>query len=240
MKLAEILKILDTISPLALAESWDNVGLQIGDLNSEIKNIVVSLECDSFVLDSIEDGTLVISHHPLIFKPLKSINYANFPANIVQKAIKRDISIVAMHTNFDKTHLNSAFAKRLGFDSTVQDGFLCKEEVDVKFDDLVSQIKKTLKLDTINFIAPKTNDIKTVAFCCGSGGDLIDKINADVFITGDIKYHQAMLATELGLGVIDATHFASENHFAPLMQELLWQNGLDSKMLNSKNPFTEN
>lgn len=237
MKLAEILNKLNEISPFALAESWDNAGLQVGDFEQEITNIVLSLECDSSVIDSAQNGSLIIAHHPLIFKPLKSINIANYPANIVQKAIKKDIAIVAMHTNFDTTHLNMAFAKMLGFDNIAQDGIICKSSFNGIFNELAQKVKTVLGLEYVNCVLPKKDTIKTVAFCCGSGGELIDKIDADVYITGDIKYHQAMLATELGIGIIDATHFASENHFAVLLHQLLQNQGIKAEIKTTQNPF---
>ncbi|MEY4504377.1 MAG: hypothetical protein RL154_671 [Pseudomonadota bacterium] len=237
MKLAQILDKLNEISPFALSESWDSSGLQIGDLDSEIDTVFLSLECDSGVIKECPSGSLIIAHHPLIFKPLKNLNFSLYPQSAIKEIIKKDISVIAMHTNFDTTHLNIAFANSLGLSGGEACGYVYKVAVDLDFNDLLLSVKEKLELNSLSYVKPCKDKIKSIAIICGSGGDLIDKIDADVFITGDIKYHQAISANERGLGVIDASHYASENHFAPLMQELLKNSGIDAKIIKSQNPL---
>jgi dinuclear metal center YbgI/SA1388 family protein len=239
VKLAEILAKLNEISPFALSASWDNSGLQAGDLNAEIREIVLALECSSDAIAMTDNGALIITHHPLIFKPLLNLDFSRPIPALIGQIIKKDISVISMHTNFDVTHLNAAFAKLLGFDSVNCDGFICKAEFNGNFKELAKIICDNLGLSSVSVVEPRNDNVKSVAFCCGSGGDLIDKIDADVFITGDVKYHQALSAKERGLGVIDATHFASEKHFAPTLAGLIKDFGLPVKILEQSSPFKE-
>lgn len=83
MKLGDIYKILDTISPFELQESWDNSGLQIGSFDDNIKSIVVSMDVDFDLLNSLKEKSLLITHHPLLFKSIKEINFAKYPSNLI-------------------------------------------------------------------------------------------------------------------------------------------------------------
>ena len=123
MKLSEIYSFLNELSPFELAEPWDNSGLMIGDKDGDIEKIYLSLEPTFDVLDSIEPNSLLITHHPLIFSPLKKVDFSSSIGRIIRLAIQKNISVVAMHTNYDKTHLNVYFAtKVMGFENIVKDG----------------------------------------------------------------------------------------------------------------------
>ncbi len=115
MQTKKIYEILDTVSPFELQERWDNSGLIVGDMNREVNNIVVSLDIDEDVLMDVEEGTLFITHHPLIFSGLKRLDFSLYPSNLLEIMIRKRLSLIAMHTNFDKTHLNRfVFEKVLG------------------------------------------------------------------------------------------------------------------------------
>ncbi|MBR2148972.1 MAG: Nif3-like dinuclear metal center hexameric protein, partial [Campylobacter sp.] len=106
MKISEIYAMLDSIAPFDLQESWDNSGLIIGSMNDEFDSITLSLDLDSSLIAQAKPRTLFITHHPLIFKGLKSINSSKYPANLIKDMIKKDISLISMHTNYDKMVLN--------------------------------------------------------------------------------------------------------------------------------------
>ena len=118
MKIHEITDFLEEIAPLHYQESYDNSGLLVGDFNSEIKGALISLDCTESVIDeAISLGTkLVISHHPIIFSPLKKINGKNYVERVILKAIKNDIAIYAIHTNLDNIYdgVNSKIVEKLG------------------------------------------------------------------------------------------------------------------------------
>ena len=118
MKIHEITDFLEEIAPLHYQESYDNSGLLVGDFNSEVKGALISLDCTESIIDeAISLGIkLVISHHPIIFSPLKKINGKNYVERVILKAIKNDIAIYAIHTNLDNIYdgVNSKIAEKLG------------------------------------------------------------------------------------------------------------------------------
>ena len=238
MKIFEIYKILDEISPFELQESWDNSGIQVGSQNQKVKKIVLSIDVDEELIDSLEQDTLLITHHPIIFSGLKQMDFDKYPANLLQKMIKNNISNIAMHTNFDKTHLNEYVAKEiLGYKIIKQDGFGIYLEINEDFDKFVQKIKEKFLLKNTKYVKC-SNFVKTAALTTGSGCSLIPEINADCFLTGDIKYHDAMEAKSINLSLIDIGHFESECFFSEILEKNLKILGLEAIIASSKNPFT--
>ena len=122
-KVADIVGIINKIAPPELAESWDNPGLQIGDPAAEVTRVMVALDPTPDVIDSAIAAScqLLVTHHPLIFKPLKSISAANPLGSSIQKAIKGGVSIVTLHTNYDIANggLNDVLASKIGLSDYV-------------------------------------------------------------------------------------------------------------------------
>jgi len=122
-KTADIVGIINKIAPAALAEAWDNSGLQIGDPAAEVTRVMVALDPTPDVIDSAIAAScqLLVTHHPLIFKPLKTISTATPHGALIQKAIKGGLSIVSMHTNYDIAGggLNDLLASKIGISSCV-------------------------------------------------------------------------------------------------------------------------
>jgi len=238
MQLKQIYNYLDELSPFDLQESWDNSGLLVGDLNDEIQQIYLSLDVDSDFLDEVANNSLIITHHPLIFKGLKKLEYSHYPSHLIKEMIKKDISLIAMHTNFDKTHLNRYVAREVfGFSDIQSDGYICYSDVDCSFDALVTKTKEILHVDFLKIVECKKH-IKRCAITTGSGGDLIGGVDADCYLSGDFKYHQALEAKENSLSLIDIGHYESERYFAAALEPHLKNLPLKVIMSNSKNPFT--
>ena len=237
MQLKKIYKILDELSPFELQASWDNSGLQIGEMDDKIKQVYLSLDVDSFLLEEVKENSLIITHHPLIFKGIKRLDSSVYPAKLIKKMIKKDISLIAMHTNFDITHLNKYVAKEvLGYEDITCDGHVCYFDVDCTFDDLALHVKKSLGLKILRSVGAKKH-IKRCALTTGSGGDLIGEVDADCFLSGDFKYHQALEAKENDLALLDIGHFESESHFPACLSKNLIKFPLKAIITNSKNPF---
>ena len=237
MKLAQIYKELDKISPFNLQESWDNSGVIVGDLEQEITDIVLSIDVDEELIELLDENTLLITHHPLIFKGLKQLDFKQYPSNLISKLIQKNISNIAMHTNFDITHLNDYVVTQiLGYEIVQKDGFIAYIDLDEKFDDFVKNVKEKLCLEYTKYVKT-TQDIKRVAVTTGSGASLISNIKADCFLTGDIKYHDAMEAKSLNLSLIDIGHYESEHFFAQILEKHLKNLGLKVIITSSKNPF---
>jgi len=237
MKLQEVYNFLDKISPFELQEKWDNSGLIVGDMTREVSEVVVSLDIDDEMIASIKEGTLFIVHHPLIFGNLTQLDFEKYPSNLIEKMILKKQSLIAMHTNFDQTHLNKyVFEKILGFKVDEQNAFLCTTKGEWKYKALLSLIKEKLNLPTLKVIGKK-EVINSIALTTGAGASLMDEVKADCFLTGDIKYHDAMKAMSENLMMVDIGHYESERFFAEIMLGEL--KGLDilAIIANSKNPF---
>lgn len=237
MKLGEIYAFLDNLSPFELQEKWDNSGLLVGTKDDDIQSICLSLDIDSYLLDSLKPNTLIITHHPLIFKGLKTFNPSTYPASLLQKMVQKNISLISMHTNFDKTHLNQYVAKEvLGLEILTQEDYFCYMRVEKSFDEFALHVKSCFGINSLKTV--KANDfIKTAALTTGSGGDLIEFVKADCFLSGDIKYHQALMAKENSLSIFDIGHYESERYFGEALASHLKNLPLKVIMSNSKNPF---
>ncbi len=238
MKLRRYLEILDEISPFELQESWDNSGLIVGEEEAEIKKVYLSLDIEESMFEEIYEESLLIVHHPPIFKGLMKIDFSKYPANIVKNAIKKDISIIAMHTNYDKTHLNRYVLQSvLGYDISESEDFLAYFDVEKEFETFAKEIASKLGMNDIRTVNGRKY-IKRAAICTGSGASLLYDLKADALLTGDIKYHDALAAKEQKISLIDIGHFESERYFARSLQKELQNKGLNGIIANSKNPFS--
>jgi dinuclear metal center YbgI/SA1388 family protein len=331
-KIADIVGIINKIAPPALAEAWDNPGLQIGDPSAEASRIMVALDPTPAVIDSAIAAScqLLVTHHPLIFKPLKSISAATPQGALLHKAIRGGLSVVSLHTNYDIASggLNDLLADKIGLENgvplkTTVTGELIKCSVFVPADHLervrsallqfsaplgkyrdctfavggtgtftplagadpfvgtvgkltqvheerlelllerpclsrmmkallavhpyeepafdlypllnegerlglgrvgrlaeplslaeyAAQLKKDLVAPSLRYVGDPAARISKVALCSGSGASLLRdavRSGADVLVTGDVKYHEARDAEDLGIALIDAGHFPTE------------------------------
>ncbi|MCZ6161074.1 Nif3-like dinuclear metal center hexameric protein [Campylobacter ureolyticus] len=237
MKIAEIYKILDEIAPFEAQESWDNSGLLLGNMDDEFDKIYASIDLDSNLIQKIEKNSLIITHHPLIFKSLKSLNPSVYPSNLIYEIIKKDIKLISMHTNFDKFVLNKFVASEiLGYEITEIRDFLVFFEVNKSFDEFAKEIKQKLKISNLRVV--KAGEfIKTATLCTGSGADLLGSFKSDCFLTGDIKYHSALESLENKISLIDINHFESEAYFGQSLAKNLQKYNLNIIITNSINPF---
>lgn len=237
MKIAEIYQILDEVAPFEAQESWDNSGLLLGKMDDEFDKIYASIDLDSNLIQKIEKNSLIITHHPLIFKGLKSLNPSIYPSNLIYEIIKKDIKLISMHTNFDKFVLNKFVASEiLGYEITEIRDFLAFFEVNKSFDEFAKEIKQKLKIS--NLRAVKAGEfIKTATLCTGSGADLLGSFKSDCFLTGDLKYHNALESLENKISLIDINHFESEAYFGQSLAKNLQKYNLNIIITNSINPF---
>jgi dinuclear metal center YbgI/SA1388 family protein len=241
MIIKDIYDYLDSLSPFDTQEKWDNSGLLVGNMQNNIENIYLSLDLDMQTLQTIKPNSLVIVHHPIMFSTLKKINFDSFDSKIIQYLIKYDINLIAMHTNFDKSHLNSYVGKEiLGFDFVSKDDFIVEAQVDMSFDKLCKVIKSKLNIKHLRIVKTK-KQIKSIALTTGAGASLLQKIEADCFLTGDIKYHEAMEAKARDIALVDIGHWESERYFVEILDKILKKylksNNKKAIILTSKNPF---
>lgn len=241
MKIKELYAFLNELSPFELQEKWDNSGLLVGNLNDEIQKVYISLDLDEELLQSVEENSLIITHHPLLFSPLKRVNYDSFATKSLRTLIQKNIALISMHTNFDKTHLNGYVAKEiLGLEPLSNDEYICYANVESSFESFLENISSKLDLEYKKYVKCHES-IKRVALVTGAGMSMLDEVKADCFLTGDIKYHDAIEAKSRGISLIDIGHYESEKYFSPLLlgicNNYLKKNKIQAIMSNSKNPF---
>ncbi|WP_201351814.1 Nif3-like dinuclear metal center hexameric protein [Hydrogenimonas urashimensis] len=238
MTIAEIYERLDELSPFELQESWDNSGLLLGERGQEAARIVLSVDIDEGMIEEAEENTLFILHHPLIFSGLKRLLWNEYPANLLRKMVRKNHAMIAMHTNFDQTHLNRyVFEEVLGFDVAYCEGFVCVTEGEWRSDALLKRIKERLGLGQMRIVGNKKS-VRRVAMTTGAGAGLMDTLDADLFLTGDIKFHDAMKALSKGLMMADIGHFESEKYFAEALAPYLKNLPIPVIIAQSINPFT--
>jgi dinuclear metal center YbgI/SA1388 family protein len=241
MKIRDIYNILEQISPFELQEKWDNSGLLVGSMDSEVDRFYVCLDIEEQMLLDIEPNSLVITHHPLIFSPLKRINFDSFATKMLKILIEKNIALISMHTNFDKTHLNRYVAQDiLSFEIKNSEDFICYADIDMSFEELCKHLKSRLNISDLK-VVEVADRVQKVAITTGSGMSLIDSVEADCFLTGDIKYHDAMEAKARGISLIDIGHYESEIFFEELLksllQDYLQKNQLKDIISKLNNPF---
>lgn len=241
MKIKDIYNYLNDLSPFELQEKWDNSGLIVGNMEDQFENIYIGLDLDLDMIEKIEPNSVIITHHPLIFRPIKKVNNDRYATKLLKILIKKDIRLITMHTNMDKTHLNSYVGNNiLGLNFEKSDDFIVTTKIDMSFEQLQEHIKKKLGLKILK-VTTSTKKIKTVSLTTGSGMSLLPYITTDCFLTGDIKYHDAMEAKALDISLIDIGHFESEIHFCTLLESLiqnyLKKNNKTAIIIASQNPF---
>ena len=247
MKLRDIIGELKTMYNPKMAEDWDNVGLLIGDEDKEIKKILFCLDVtENAVEKALKSGVnLIISHHPVIFSGMKRINNETLHARKVLRLIENKIAVYSIHTNadFSVNGLNDFVMEKLDLDgetkilnevsfedyNEIKD---CLEQhhggtVRIKIlnegitlENLVKKIKYQLGLPYVRYVGDKDRIVYRVGLVTGGGSSFISqaKGNADVFLTGDLRYHEALDVVEEGGLLVDIGHLESEYLFSDLME----------------------
>jgi len=232
LALADILRVLDKMAPPHLAEEWDNSGLQVGDPGREVGSVWVALDPSPDVVSAAcrNEVGLLVTHHPLIFRPLRQIDTRTPLGAVIEKALRHRLAVYAMHTNLDAAAagLNDMLAERIGVrrrkplvgreDTKTKPGpGIGRSGVlpaPIRLGELAVEIKRRLGLETVRIAGDASRFVKRVALSTGSGGSLLSQFlssTADVFITGDLRYHDARDIEAAQRSAIDIGHFHSEH-----------------------------
>ncbi len=229
MRIYEIEAYFDALYPLERRCQWDNDGLLVcPDRRKEVKKVLTCLDVTFSAIEKAraEGCELIVSHHPMLFSPIDRINEDSVVGQKILLLLEAGISLISLHTRFDAAvgGLNDSFAQSLGL-LTERVGALLEDEpfiggigvLPAKYTpaELARHVSRVLSCPVKMYSAEL--DIEKVGYCCGSGKDLVKPcltFGADAFIGGDIPYHTAQDAVELGMTVIDCGHFASEKSAA--------------------------
>ncbi|MBW1637215.1 MAG: Nif3-like dinuclear metal center hexameric protein [Deltaproteobacteria bacterium] len=237
-----IISFLNKEAPFSLAESWDNVGLLIGNPEQEITSILIGLDPTNSLIDEalVLGANTVITHHPVIFRPIPAINTANPEGKLLEKALVNKIAIIACHTNLDSAAdgVSDILGSLLGLTGltpllpankekpaeTTGLGRIGSFSTPVATGDFIQQVMEALNLRSLQVAGKIPEMITTVAVCGGSGSDLATEAfarKADIYLSAEIKHDTAIWAGENNFCVIDATHFATEQPSVGLLAEKL-------------------
>jgi len=219
---------LETIAPIRLAEAWDNSGLQVGSQSQKIRKVFISLDptLRALISASEADAQLLLTHHPLIFRPLSRLDVNSFPGDVIAEAVRRGLSIVAAHTNLDAARggINDILADLMGLrnveilrtiDETDRSGlgrigYLPKS---AELSAVAKDVKEIFGTQNIKVVGQRDALIRCLAVVGGSGGSLLSlacEKGADLLVTGDVGHHVALEAESLGIALLDVGHFHLE------------------------------
>lgn len=257
MRCEEIIEKLEQIAPVKYAEGWDNVGFLAGRREKKIKTVFIALDATEEIIDeAIEVGAdMILTHHPLIFKPVTRVNGDDFIGRRLVRLLQNDICYYAMHTNFDVVAMAQAAADELGLtdtkvlsvtfdDGNKKEGIgrYGKGERIMSLAEWAAYVKEVFRLKYVNVYGDLEMPVGTVAVCPGSGKSVVkDAVaaGADVFITGDVDHHMGIDLAAQGVGVIDAGHYGLEKIFVPYMKDFLKKEipSIQIHMAEEKAPF---
>ena len=229
VKCRDVMDVMERIAPKRLAEDWDNPGLLVGSPDDEVRRILVCLDVREETAEraETEDFQMIVAHHPVIFKGLKKLRTDLPDGRLLGMLLRARVAVFAAHTNLDSAEggVNDVLAARIGLDpatvaplgnaDSLSDslGRVGKLPKPMKAKAFAEQVKKGLGAANIRFVSGGDHTVKKVGLCSGSGAEFIERaafMGCDAYVTGDVRYHDAQRAAALGIHVIDAGHFATE------------------------------
>lgn len=203
------------IAPYELADEWDNIGLLAGSDTAAVSRVLLALDITPAVIREAKElgAQLIISHHPVIFDPLKSLEPGTAPYLLA----RHDIAALCLHTNLDRARqgVNTALGEALGLKNAVlyPDDYLLIGETEraMTADDFAAYVKEKLSAPSVRYTG---GSVTRVAVSSGGGGDgvmLSGQYGFDAFVTGELKHHQYLYAADHGIAAFDAGHYCTEN-----------------------------
>lgn len=231
--LKQVVNTMQQFADLSLAASWDNVGLLVEPTETKlISHILLTNDLTESVMQEALDlkTDMIITYHPLIFAPMKSVTTRSWKEKIVAKCLENKIAVYCPHTSFDSIRggvndwLASAFENVLessapiqpnAKDSNVGYGRMCILKNEISIEEAVQLVKKCTGLKYVRLARSYLTDglIKTVAICAGSGGSVLKGTSANLYLTGEMLHHDVLDATHQGINVILTNHSDSERGF---------------------------
>ena len=239
MKIFEVVNALEKFAPLPLQEDYDNAGLQVGLTETEVSGALLCLDVtEDIVEEAMRQGcNLIVSHHPLIFRPLRCISDRNMVQRCVTKAILHGIAIVSMHTNMDNAQggVNAKIAEKMGLrhvtalapkqvgEVTGASGVVGELTTPMSSLDFISMVKERFGVECVQANQILQRKITKVAICGGAGSFLLgDAVaaGADAFVTGEMHYHE-FFDHEQVIQICVIGHYQSEQFTNELFQSII-------------------
>lgn len=226
-QLEEIIAVLEQLAPLSLAEEWDNVGLLVGDRDASVERIMTCLTVTPTTVDEAcrKGANLIVAHHPLPFRPLKTVTSDATAGSLLLKLIEHRVAVYSAHTAFDSAQagINQHLALGLNLqeiaplipsdDEEVGTGRCGLADEPQTLRELAERTKAFLGIDQVRLVGDDGQSCDRVAIACGSGGSFLEVARASqchALVTGEASFHTCLEAEATGVGLVLAGHFASE------------------------------
>lgn len=253
MKAKQVFDALEQYAPLPLQDSYDNAGLQIGlTAEQEVAGALLCLDVTEAVIDEAErmGCNLIVAHHPLLFRGLKSITGQSYVERCVIKAIQKGIGIYAAHTNLDNAEggVNYRIAETLGLtdltfleakpgDVAAGSGVVGMLSAEVDERAFLERVKALFGIQCIRHNQLSGRKIRRVALCGGAGGFLLSRAieqGADAFLTGEMRYHD-YFGHEGELLIAEMGHYESEQYTIDLFADVLGRQFPELRIVKTRN-----
>jgi dinuclear metal center YbgI/SA1388 family protein len=239
INVSTIAAFLEDFAPRRLAAEWDNVGLLVGDARWTVERVMTCLTVTpvSAAEAVAEKAQLIVSHHPVLFQPVRRITADEVQGKMLLDLIAAGIAVYSPHTAFDsaRSGINQQIAEGLGLSEVAP---LVADSVDPKLgtgrfgipetaatlESIAGRVKDFLNVPGVKLVGNSRMPVRSVAIVCGSGGELLEsarRAGCDCFVTGEAKLHTCLEAEALGIGMILAGHFASERFAVERLAELI-------------------
>jgi dinuclear metal center YbgI/SA1388 family protein len=242
-EITDIFKALEELAPPELAEHWDNCGLQVGRADGKVSRILLSLDVTLAVAEEAVEtkAELIVSHHPLIFSPLRRIDESTVLGKIIYRLVSGRTTVFSAHTSLDAARggVNDALAGIMGIKNSSPLKPLSGEAGHGRIGELSNpesgtslarRLKSHLGIPEIRFCGDISPVMRRVAVCSGSGGELIGEAlerKAELFVTGEIRHHAALEALSCGLPVLELGHWKSEHVILEPLRKFLLERFTD-------------
>ena len=247
MTVQDIFNFLNSKFPVSTACDFDNVGVLVGDKQQEVKTAIIALDCNDLVVEKAinENAQLIVTHHPVIFNPLKNV----LSDSLIYKLIKNNISVISMHTNLDVGvgGVNDSLANAISLNNIetvlAEDGYALRIGTvsPVSATQFAEQLKNSLNT-TIKYVETE-RQIENVLICSGSGGNFLNeavKYGCDAFVTADVKHNVFLEASHLNIAIFDAGHFETENVVIDQLFNLLSNQFINIKFITEQTNLIKN
>ena len=237
---ADIVALVEELAPREMKEEWDHVGLLVGNRSQTVSKALVALDPFMDVCQEAADwgAELILTHHPLIFRPVRAVTTDNAVGRAILFLAQHGISAVNAHTNLDNAPggVNDALAARLGlgFSEVLSPagmdrvgrpwGLLRMGKVPRQsLEDFLGTVKNQLGCPGLRYVnsGRPVHHVAVGGGSCASELETVFYAGCDTFVTADVKYNQFWDARELGLNLIDAGHFYTENPICPVLADHL-------------------
>ena len=237
MKVKEFAAAMEQSVPAAFSENWDRDGaMVIPDGEETVKKVLVALDCTSVAIEKAKQlgCNVIVTHHPLVFDPLRSLTAEDPVGKRVLSCVKNGIAVFSYHTRLDSMPggVNDCLASAIGLKNAVP--FLPFARIgDVEaqsFDSFCARVRKGLRVETLECVRSRET-VRRVAIMSGSGKDGIDeavRAGADTYLTGEVKHENRICCKEYGINLICGSHHATERVVLPFLAEMIGGFGIET------------